>query len=165
MQTIPDTLCYLNGDYGSLRDAKVSVLDRGFMFGDGIYEVLPAYGGKLFRFPEHMARLDHNLQKIRIVNPHDHDAWLERCRKLLAAPTGHVRPDGSIPDQLVYLPGNPRRRVARPCHARKCSSDRLHDVQRVAAGLGRATPSRRGLHQRTRLSMATRRYQEHVAAA
>ena len=103
MQTIPDTLCYLNGDYGSLRDAKVSVLDRGFMFGDGIYEVLPAYGGKLFRFPEHMARLDHNLQKIRIVNPHDHDAWLERCRKLLAAPTGHVRPDGSIPDQLVYL--------------------------------------------------------------
>ena len=43
MQTIPDTLCYLNGEYTSLRDAKVSVLDRGFVFGNGVYEVVPAY--------------------------------------------------------------------------------------------------------------------------
>ena len=41
MQTLPDTLCYLNGEYAPLRDAKVSVLDRGFIFGDGIYEVVP----------------------------------------------------------------------------------------------------------------------------
>ena len=44
MQTLPDTLCYLNGEYGPLRDAKVSVLDRGFIFGDGIYDVAPVYG-------------------------------------------------------------------------------------------------------------------------
>ncbi len=69
MQQIPDTLCYLNGDYGSLRDAKVSVLDRGFIFGDGVYEVVPAYGGKLFRFDEHMARLGRSLGKLRIPNP------------------------------------------------------------------------------------------------
>ena len=103
MQTLPDTLCYLNGDYGSLRDAKVSVLDRGFMFGDGIYEVLPAYGGKLFRFDAHMERLDRNLHKLRIVNPHRREEWLERCRRLLAAPVQRLPADASSTDQLVYL--------------------------------------------------------------
>ena len=67
MQPLPDTLCYLNGEYGPLRDAKFSVLDRGFVFGDGIYEVVPAYEGKLFRFEEHLARLDRNLTKLRIT--------------------------------------------------------------------------------------------------
>ena len=58
MQThLPDSLCYLNGEYLPLSEAKVSVLDRGFIFGDGIYEVVPVYGRKLFRFDEHMARL------------------------------------------------------------------------------------------------------------
>ena len=52
---LPDTLCYLNGEYQPLNEAKVSVLDRGFIFGDGIYEVVPVYGKKLFRFDEHMA--------------------------------------------------------------------------------------------------------------
>ena len=99
MQTIPDTLCYLNGEYGSLRDAKVSVLDRGFIFGDGIYEVVPAYGGKLFRFDEHMARLSRSLGKLRIVNPHTREEWLARCRKLLAALTDTT----GAADQLVYI--------------------------------------------------------------
>ena len=99
MQTLPDTLCYLNGEYGPLRDAKVSVLDRGFIFGDGIYEVVPAYGGKLFRFDEHLARLDRSLSKLRIRNPHTREQWLERCRKLLAA---LVERDLG-PDQLVYI--------------------------------------------------------------
>ena len=48
--SLPDTLCYLNGDYTPLNQAKVSVLDRGFIFGDGIYDVVPVYGRKLFRF-------------------------------------------------------------------------------------------------------------------
>ena len=100
MQDIPDTLCYLNGEYGSLRDAKVSVLDRGFIFGDGIYEVVPAYAGMLFRFDEHMARLSRNLGKLRIANPHSSDDWLERCRKLIAALS--VQGAGAI-DQLVYI--------------------------------------------------------------
>ena len=102
MQDIPDTLCYLNGAYGSLRDAKVSVLDRGFIFGDGIYEVVPAYAGKLFRFDEHMARLSRNLGKLRIANPHSSDDWLERCRKLIAALSVQGAGAGAI-DQLVYI--------------------------------------------------------------
>jgi D-alanine transaminase len=99
MQTLPDTLCYLNGDYGSLRDAKVSVLDRGFVFGDGVYEVVPVYGRKLFRFDEHMARLNRSLGKVRIANPHTQEQWLERCRKLIAA----LAEKTGAADQLVYV--------------------------------------------------------------
>jgi len=99
MQTIPDTLCYLNGEYGSLRDAKVSVLDRGFVFGDGIYEVVPAYGGKLFRFDEHLARLTRSLAKVRIGNPHTREQWIERSRKLLAALIDQT----GTADQLIYI--------------------------------------------------------------
>jgi len=99
MQTLPDTLCYLNGEYGPLRDAKVSVLDRGFIFGDGIYEVVPAYEGKLFRFDEHLARLNRSLTKLRIANPHTREEWLERCHKLLAA----LALRGGDGDQLIYI--------------------------------------------------------------
>ncbi len=99
MQSLPDTLCYLNGSYGPLNEAKVSVLDRGFIFGDGIYEVVPVYGRRLFRFAEHMARLERGLGKLRIVNPHTRDEWLERCRRLVAA----FADKEGVEDQLVYL--------------------------------------------------------------
>jgi len=96
---LPDTPCYLNGEYTRVCDAKVSVLDRGFIFGDGIYEVVPVYGQRLFRFDEHMSRLQRGLGKVRIPNPHDREGWLQRCRHLvraLAAQTG-------AQDQLVYI--------------------------------------------------------------
>jgi D-alanine transaminase len=99
MQEIPDTLCYLNGEYSPLRDAKVSVLDRGFIFGDGIYEVVPAYGGRAFRFDEHMARLERSLAKVRMPNPHSRPEWLERCRKLMAA----LAAQEGGGNQIVYL--------------------------------------------------------------
>ena len=99
MFALPDTLCYLNGEYTALADAKVSVLDRGFLFGDGIYEVVPVYGGRLFRFSEHMARLSRSLAKVRIPNPFDDAQWLERCRHLSAA---LVDKTGAA-DQLIYL--------------------------------------------------------------
>jgi D-alanine transaminase len=99
MQTIPDTLCYLNGEYSSLREAKVSVLDRGFIFGDGIYEVVPAYGGRLFRFEEHLARLNRSLTKVRIENPHTREQWIERSRRLV---TALIEKTGAT-DQLVYI--------------------------------------------------------------
>ena len=102
MQPLPDTLCYLNGEYGPLRDAKVSVLDRGFIFGDGIYEVVPAYEGKLFRFDEHLARLSRSLTKLRIANPHTREEWLQRCHKLLDALAAKGANDGEG-DQLVYI--------------------------------------------------------------
>ena len=96
---LPDTLCYLNGEYGPLAEAKVSVLDRGFIFGDGIYEVVPVYGKKLFRFEEHMARLGRSLAKLRIANPHGREEWLERCRKLIEA----LAERGGVTDQIVYI--------------------------------------------------------------
>ncbi len=103
MQTIPDTLCYLNGEYVSLREAKVSVLDRGFIFGDGVYEVVPVYSGKLFRFDEHMARLSRSLGKLRIANPHDSAQWLERCRKLTRALIDTSSEEAAAMDQVVYI--------------------------------------------------------------
>lgn len=95
MQNLPDTLCYLNGAYGALADAKVSVLDRGFIFGDGIYEVLPVYGRRIFRFEQHMARLERSLGKVRIANPYAAKDWLAISRKLIAAHASE--------DQLVYI--------------------------------------------------------------
>ena len=97
--TLPETLCYLNGEYLRLCDAKVSVLDRGFIFGDGIYEVVPVYGRKLFRIDEHMARLQRSLSKLRITNPRTRDGWLERCRRLVA----DLAKTGQAEDQLVYI--------------------------------------------------------------
>ncbi len=96
---LPDTLCYLNGRYLRLADAQVSVLDRGFIFGDGVYEVVPVYGRKLFRFDEHMARLARSLGKLRIVNPFGREQWLERIRPLVAALAAQPGSD----DQLVYI--------------------------------------------------------------
>ena len=95
MTLLPDTLCHLNGQTLPLCDAKVSVLDRGFIFGDGVYEVIPVYGRRLFRFDEHMARLARSLGKLRIPNPHSRDGWLTLVRTLVAAQPAE--------DQLVYL--------------------------------------------------------------
>lgn len=61
-----DSVVYLNGDYVRLADAKISVLDRGFIFGDGIYDVVPAYNGKPFRMDGHLARLERSLAAIDI---------------------------------------------------------------------------------------------------
>ena len=94
-----DAMVYLNGDVLPLSQAKVSVLDRGFIFGDGIYEVVPVYGGRLFRFDEHMARLNRSLHKLRIANPHPRDEWLQRCRQLV---TSTAQATGAQ-DQLVYI--------------------------------------------------------------
>jgi D-alanine transaminase len=95
MTALPNTLCFLNGDYSPLNEAKVSVLDRGFIFGDGVYEVVPVYGRKLFRFDEHMARLGRSLEKTRITNPATVAQWLERCRHLVASHASE--------DQIVYI--------------------------------------------------------------
>ena len=92
-------LCYLNGEYTPLATARVSVLDRGFIFGDGIYEVVPVYGHRVFRFDEHMARLERSLARIRIPNPHTRADWLERCRRLIA----DLADRGGARDQLVYI--------------------------------------------------------------
>ena len=84
LPTLPATPCYLNGEFSTLKDAKVSVLDRGFIFGDAVYEVVPAYAGRLFRFAQHMARLNRNLAELLIPNPLTQDQWRDIAHKLLA---------------------------------------------------------------------------------
>ncbi|MEI7796762.1 MAG: D-amino acid aminotransferase [Methylococcaceae bacterium] len=66
---------FLNGAYLPVENANVSVMDRGFLFGDGIYEVIPVYCGSLFRFDEHLDRLENSLKLARIENPYSRDEW------------------------------------------------------------------------------------------
>lgn len=100
---IPALPCYLNGEFSNTRDAKVSVLDRGFIFGDGIYEVVPAYEGRPFRFAEHMARLERSLGELRIPNPMDTAGWRQLVDRLIAAYAQHVGKKPEETNQLVYL--------------------------------------------------------------
>jgi len=78
-------------------------MDRGFIFGDGVYEVVPVYAGQPFRFAQHMARLDRSLAEVRITNPLSHAQWREVTRKLVAdyALQMHTSPEKT--DQLVYI--------------------------------------------------------------
>jgi D-alanine transaminase len=100
---IPALPCWLNGQMGTLQDTKVSVLDRGFIFGDGVYEVVPAYEGRPFRFEEHMNRLDRSLGELRIPNPMDRSAWRKLIDQLVAAYAQHVGKQPQVTNQLVYL--------------------------------------------------------------
>ena len=103
LPTLPGTPCYLNGEFSTLKDAKVSVLDRGFIFGDAVYEVVPAYAGRLFRFGQHMARLNRSLAELRIANPLTQDQWRDIAHKLIADyadATGERTENGN---QLIYL--------------------------------------------------------------
>jgi len=86
---------WLNGRFLPLADAHVSVLDRGFLFGDGIYEVIPVYGGRLFRLSQHLKRLRNSLDGVRISNPMSDSEWEAMLNELVA------RNEGS--DQAVYL--------------------------------------------------------------
>ncbi|HEX2547217.1 MAG TPA: D-amino acid aminotransferase [Ramlibacter sp.] len=100
---IPALPCYLNGQFSTVQDAKVSVLDRGFIFGDGVYEVVPAYNGRPFRFDQHMARLDRSLGEMRIRNPLDRAGWRKIVDSLVAAYAKHVDKKPEDTNQLVYL--------------------------------------------------------------
>ncbi|HSV47319.1 MAG TPA: D-amino acid aminotransferase [Ramlibacter sp.] len=101
--SLPDLPCYLNGEFSTLREAKVSVMDRGFIFGDGAYEVVPVYAGRPFCFDQHMARLQRSLGALRIDNPMTLDGWHGLVEQLVVAYAGSqgLRPQAT--DQLVYI--------------------------------------------------------------
>lgn len=86
---------YLNGKFLAPEDAFVPVLDRGFIFGDGVYEVIPVYGRKAFRLTEHLVRLQHSLDGIRLENPHDASHWAHLLDTLIARNPGD--------DQYLYI--------------------------------------------------------------
>ena len=79
---------YLNGSFLPQEQAMVPVMDRGFLFGDGIYEVIPVYGKRLFRLTEHLQRLDRSLSAIGIANPHDEADWQAILEELIAGVPG-----------------------------------------------------------------------------
>ena len=89
-----DRIVYLNGEFLRLADAKVSVLDRGFIYGDGVYEVVPVYGRKPFRMPQHLARLARTLEGVRLADPHP-GRWPALIGELVARQP--------FDDQAVYL--------------------------------------------------------------
>jgi D-alanine transaminase len=86
---------YLNGSFVAPERASVSVMDRGFLFGDGVYEVIPSYGGYFLGLAQHLDRLDASLSAIRLGNPLSRDAWHAVFARLLGPPPAA--------DQYVYL--------------------------------------------------------------
>jgi D-alanine transaminase len=102
-----EQIVYLNGQWMPIEDAKVPVLDRGFIFGDGIYEVVPIYNGKPFRWEQHLNRLQRSLDKIGITNPHTREEWTALVKKLQGKHDWH--------DQFIYI--QVTRGVAKRDHA------------------------------------------------
>jgi D-alanine transaminase len=88
-------MIYLNGEFMPIEQAKVPVLDRGFIFGDGVYEVIPVYSRRPFRLHEHLARLQASLDAISIKNPHTNEQWKELVERIVA--------ENPWQDQGVYL--------------------------------------------------------------
>jgi len=113
---------YLNGEFLPLAEAKISVLDRGFIYGDGVYEVVPVYGRRPFRLPQHLKRLQYSLDGIRLHNPRSDGEWQSLLADLIArqpfadqavylqitrgvAKRDHAFPQGVVP--TVFMMSNP----------------------------------------------------------
>jgi len=77
-------MIYLNGEFMPIEEAKIPVLDRGFIFGDGVYEVIPVYSRRPFRLDEHLKRMQASLDAIRIDNPHSAAVWSELIGKIVS---------------------------------------------------------------------------------
>jgi len=100
-------IVYLNGEFMPLDEARIPVLDRGFIFGDGVYEVIPVYSRRPFRLAEHLRRLQNSLDGIRLANPHSDAEWSRLIHDIIARNPGE--------DQSVYF--QVTRGVARRDHA------------------------------------------------
>lgn len=100
-------IVYLNGKFLPLEEARIPVLDRGFIFGDGVYELIPAYSHIPFRLKEHLRRLQTSLDAIRLANPHSDAEWTQLIRKLIVQNAGD--------DQSIYL--HVTRGIAKRDHA------------------------------------------------
>lgn len=115
-------MIYLNGQFMPIEEARVPVLDRGFIFGDGVYEVIPVYSRRPFRLREHLKRLQHSLDGIRLANPHSEEEWVRLIGELVelneeedqslylhvtrgVAKRDHAFPPGVVP--TVFMMSNP----------------------------------------------------------
>lgn len=112
-------IVYLNGNWLPADEAQVSAFDRGFIFGDGVYEVIPVYGKRAFRLPQHLSRLNRSCDGIRLNNPLGNREWQSIIEKLIdqheadeqmiylqitrgPAPRDHVFPDKPKPTCFAY---------------------------------------------------------------
>ncbi|WP_018076969.1 D-amino acid aminotransferase [Thiobacillus denitrificans] len=127
---------YLNGQFLPLAEAKIPVLDRGFVFGDGVYELVPVYSNKPFRLDDHLRRLQGSLDGIRLANPHGIDVWRDLILHLIelqdfadqsiyiqvtrgVAPRDHAFPKGVPPTVFMFaqplLTATPEQKAAGVC--------------------------------------------------
>ncbi len=118
------SLVYLNGEFMNPEQATISPFDRGFIFGDGVYELIPVFGGRLFRLPHHLQRLQDSLNAIELANPLSPEQWGEVMQRLVdetgggdqyvylqvtrgVAPRNHVFPEDALPTVFAYAQAKP----------------------------------------------------------
>ncbi len=125
---------YFKGEFLPLEAVSISPLDRGYLLGDGVYEVVPVYGGRLFRLQAHLARLERSLEAIAIDNPLSRSDWAEMLESLIArngggdqsiyfqvtrgeAPRNHAFPKGVQPLVFAMSKPGPKRDAPAPIDA------------------------------------------------
>ena len=137
-------IVYLNGRFLPVEEATVSVQDRGFVFGDGVYEVIPVYGGRLFRLEQHLRRLARSLAETRIADPLRVEDWRQCLQELVArngggdqsvyvqitrgaAPRDHAFPRGASP--TVYAASSPLKPLPEDLAANGVAAVTLADIR------------------------------------
>jgi len=139
------SLVYLNGQYVPREQATVSVMDRGFLFGDGVYEVIPVYGGQPLRLEEHLVRLESSLAGIQLDNPHSKQDWIEIIETFISHHNGGEQSlylqvtrgavekrDHAFPAKVnhtVFLMSNPLMDVPPPEEVKGVSAVTLEDIR------------------------------------
>ena len=135
---------YLNGEFIASDQAKVSVFDRGFLLGDGVYEVIPVYAGQCFRLEGHLKRLQHSLDGVRMTNPLSDSEWQNMIEQLIerngggdqsvylqvtrgVAPRDHVFPEGVVPTSFAM--SNPLQSVPDSYKVKGISAITLPDIR------------------------------------
>ena len=119
-------IVYLNGQYLPIEEATISVMDRGFLFGDGVYEVVPVFANKLLRLDEHLTRLQNSLNRISLPDPYNNKEWVEIFSRLMEKNTGE--------DRAIYL------QVSRGAYAKRDLSIQEHYPPTVFAMVLQVTP-------------------------
>lgn len=103
MSLIQSLPCYLNGEFSTLDKCSISVMDRGFIFGDGIYEVVPVYAGRPFRLASHLSRLARSLREVRIENPLTDTQWRAVVEELVSRHLNMTDNPAATLNQLIYI--------------------------------------------------------------
>ena len=139
-----DSIVYLNGEFMPIDEARVPVLDRGFIFGDGVYEVIPVYGKRLFRLDEHLDRLANSLDATRIPNPYPESEWKKNLSQIVMkheyedqsvyvqVTRGVAKRDHAFPETItptVFMMSNPLQVIDIDTFSKGVSAITLDDIR------------------------------------